>query len=124
VYTKENIVFYTKFLGEVMVRTGIYCKLPIHHFSKFRGYYKRLIHDKSVSKYAEKRQPAANTAEAISAELRREQEAESILKLAERKDFNPADFLSMLQTRGVEVHTLKSDESELPLELQNRSQGG
>lgn len=42
-------MFYTKYFGEIMIKKGIKCKLPIHHFGKFRGYYKRLLNDKQAS---------------------------------------------------------------------------
>lgn len=32
-----------------MIEKGIKCKLPIHHFGNFRGYYKRLLNDKRIN---------------------------------------------------------------------------
>jgi hypothetical protein len=45
-YTKENIIFYSKFFGEVNIRMDFGYHLPVHHFRDFSGYYKLIFRDK------------------------------------------------------------------------------
>jgi|JI6StandDraft_1071083.scaffolds.fasta_scaffold45300_1 hypothetical protein len=106
-----------------MVSTGVYCRLPVHHFGRFRGYYKRLIKDSEIEyRYGNHRQLEIHQ-DAVQESTRNEREVQSILNLAETDGFNPSEFLTGLEVRGMDVMTLRPNDTQLPLDLQEQTSG-
>ena len=44
-YSQENIVLFSKVLGEVKIKSGSNFKLPLFHFRNFSGYFKEVMRD-------------------------------------------------------------------------------